>query len=209
MGSGLPFPVPWRLIPSNVYLNAYLMFHLAWMPQVAAKRKQLTERGVPDPIRFYGLQRPDTPWLTQTLPGASTPVDLIPQNVTCTGPIVLSAAHASEQDPELLEWIRQRPTVLINLGSMMTYSISQAQHMISAITEILSLTEVQILWKLEVTASVQWDWESAVRPLLETHRVRVMRWLTVDPTSLLESGHIVAFVTHGGANGYHEAIAYV
>jgi hypothetical protein len=40
-----------------------------------------------------------------------------------------------------------------------------------------------------------------------TQRVKVMQWLTIDPTALLETGDIAAFVTHGGANGFHESIA--
>ena len=180
------------------------------MPAISAKRKFLESHGVPDPINFYGLHRSDVPWITQTTPAATINVDFIPENVTCTGPITLSATSAQEEghDEELLQWVKQKPTVLINLGSAFTYSGTQTRQMIEGIERVLNTTDLQVLWKYKASINlVDFDWQSLVAPLQATQRVKVMKWLTMDPTALLETGDIAAFVTHGGANGFHESIA--
>jgi len=213
MGSGFPFPVPLRLIPQNIYLNIRFISSLIRMPAIAAKRAFLASHGVPDPINFYGLHRPDVPWITQTAPAATIPVDFIPQNVTCTGPITLSATSAqeSQESQDLLQWLRRKPTVLINLGSAFTYSRSQTRQMAEAIRRVLETTTdgLQVLWKFKVSDNIadDFDWEALVAPLRASGRVRVSRWLSVDPAVLLEEENVVAFVTHGGANAFHESVA--
>lgn len=87
------------------------------MPELAAKKRALKAKGLHDPINFYGMYRDDIPWITQNTEGAAIPVDYVPKNVTCAGPIVLSSAPANEQDPELAAWLKGAPTILINLGS--------------------------------------------------------------------------------------------
>lgn len=123
MSSGFPFPVPWKKIPENIYLNVRFIYSVLRMPDVVAKRKALREKGLKDPINFFGMYRDDVPWVTVTAEGASIPVDYLPSNVTLTNPIVLSVAPAVEQDPELVDWLKKRPTALINLGSTVKVSI--------------------------------------------------------------------------------------
>lgn len=122
MSSGLPFPVPWKKIPENIYLNMRFIYAVLRMPDVVSKRKALREKGLKDPINFFGIYRDDVPWITVTAEGASIPVDYIPSNVTITNPIVLSVAPAEEQDPQLVEWLKKKPTVLVNLGSTVAVS---------------------------------------------------------------------------------------
>ena len=122
MGSGFAFPVPWRNIPENIYLNIRFIYSVLKMPDLAAKRKKLREKGLKDPINFFDMYRDDVPWITVTAEGASIPVDYIPSNVTITNPIVLSAAPAVEQDPALVDWLKKAPTVLVNLGSTVSVS---------------------------------------------------------------------------------------
>ena len=177
------------------------------MPELSAKRRFLESNGVPDPINFYGLHRPDVPWITQTTHAVAVPMDLVPQNVTCAGPITLSTASVEDQDADLLQWITQGPTVLINLGSALTYSRTQTRVMIEAIRQVLKDTDLQIVWKYQFSSAVKFDWGSLMIPLEQTGRVKITTWLSTDPFSLLDSGHISAFVTHGGANGFHESIA--
>ena len=209
MGSGFPFPVPFNLIVQNIFLNFRMISSLIKMPDLSAKRDFLKANGIPDPINFFGLHRPDVPWITQTTPAATIPVDFVPQNVSCAGPMVLSAAPAAEQDAELVQWIQQKPTVLINLGSAFTYSISQTREMADGIRLVLeSNPDIQIVWKYRLSPNVvDFDWQAVVEPLEATQRVRATQWLSVDPSSLMETGHIVAHVTHGGAGGYHESIS--
>jgi hypothetical protein len=115
--SGFNFPVPLRKIPENIYLNLRFIYSAMRTPALSAKKAALREKGLKDPINFFGIHRPDVPWITQTTEGATIPVDVVPPNVTSAGPIFLSGASASHQDPELADWIKKAPTVLFNLGS--------------------------------------------------------------------------------------------
>jgi hypothetical protein len=86
-------------------------------PDLSAKKTELKKHGLRDPINFLALHRPDVPWITMTTKGASIPVDYVPPNVFCAGPMYLSVATAAEQDAELADWLKNAPTVLLNLGS--------------------------------------------------------------------------------------------
>ncbi|KAH9907429.1 UDP-Glycosyltransferase/glycogen phosphorylase [Xylariomycetidae sp. FL2044] len=203
MGSGLPYPVPWSKIPENILLNLKFISTMLWMPAIKEKQAYLKSKGLRDPINFFALHRPDVPWLSQTMPGASIPVDVVPQNVTCTGPMTLSTGTVAEQDADLASWLVRR-TVLVNLGSGFEFSEDRARAMADAIAALLQATDVQVLWKIKRETSYNDDFLEPLRPFVD--RVRVVRWLAADPAALLESGHIVASVHHGGSGCYHEAI---
>ncbi|KAL2681318.1 hypothetical protein Neosp_008929 [[Neocosmospora] mangrovei] len=117
MSSGFDFPVPWKNLPENIYLNMRFIYSVVMTPGLSAKRKILREKGLQDPINFFSIYRQDAPWISMTTEGATIPVDYIPPNVTLAGPIVVSAASAEEQDPKLVEWLKKAPTLLVNLGS--------------------------------------------------------------------------------------------
>jgi hypothetical protein len=76
-----------------------------------------------------------------------------------------------------------------------------------AIAEVLSKLNVQILWKFNKMGEYPDDSLLPLRPYLDGDRVRMPSWLIADPSSLLETGDIIASVHHGGSNCYHEAIA--
>lgn len=50
------------------------------------------------------------------------------------------------------------------------------------------------------------EYKKPLQAHLDSGRLKLSTWLEADPTSILESGHVVAFVHHGGANCYHEAV---
>ncbi|KAI8630105.1 hypothetical protein F5Y19DRAFT_484015 [Xylariaceae sp. FL1651] len=207
MGSGLQYPVPWSKIPENVVLNLQLISAMLRMPEIHEKKAYLKSKGFKDPINFLALHRPDVPWLSQTMPEASIPVEVIPQNVTCTGPITLSLSTASEQDEELASWLTKAPTILVNLGSGFEFSEERAITMAGAIARVLQGSNVQVSWKLKKESSYDDRFLEPLLPFTNAGRVRVERWLAVDPPSLLDSGHIIASVHHGGSGCYHEAIS--
>lgn len=216
LGSGFPYPVPWNLIPENIYLNFRFISSMLFMPAIRKKQALLKAHGLKDPIKFFGLHRPDVPWLTQTMPEASRPVDVVPQNVTCTWPITLSLGSAEEQDPALAAWLARAPTVLVNLGGGFIYHEPKAIAMANGLAEVLRNTDVQILWKFQRRNLDAGTWgeysDEFLRPLqpfLDNERIKVESWISIDPTSLLESGHIIASVHHGGAGCYHETIRYM
>lgn len=82
------------------------------------------EKGIKDPINFLKLHIEDVPWLTMHTDGAAVPLDAIPSNVTCTGPIFMLSAPAAEQDTEVAAWLKLAPTMLVNLGSSIRVNIS-------------------------------------------------------------------------------------
>ncbi|KAK7415566.1 hypothetical protein QQX98_005812 [Neonectria punicea] len=205
--SGFVFPVPLRNIPENIYMNIRYIYSAMMTPDLSAKKALLRERGLKEPINLFGIHRPDAPWITQTTVGAMIPVDFLPPNVTCAGPILLSGAPASQQDPELAAWLKRAPTVLINLGSNLAYDETRATVMAVAIAGVLSEIDVQILWKFNKMGTYSDDVLLPLKPHLDSNRLRMPNWLVADPSSLLETGDIVASVHHGGSNCYHEAIA--
>ncbi|KAG5665551.1 hypothetical protein KAF25_009676 [Fusarium avenaceum] len=188
MASGFPYPVPWRKVPENLYLNLRVIYSVMRMPELTARRKWLRARGIADPLNFLGAYRHDAPWITVTTEGASISADYIPPNVTATNPIILSVATASEQDPELVEWLKKTPTVLINLGSTVMYTETQASVMIQGIAKVLDQLDVQFLWKFNKYGNYSNNIFLPVQRYIENGQLRLERWLTVDPTSILETG---------------------
>jgi hypothetical protein len=155
MGTGFPFPVPPRKIPENMVQNLRLIYAVLFMPSAQADRQSLKENGIEDSLNFLGMYRPDTPWITQSVTGAAVLPDYIP-DVTITGPIVLSAVSAEEQDAELTAWMRRGPTVLINLGSTTEYNEQRTVVMGNAIIAVLDTNpEVQVLWKHKPARGVE------------------------------------------------------
>ncbi|KAJ2996360.1 hypothetical protein NUW58_g990 [Xylaria curta] len=207
MGSGFPYPVPWSKIPENILLNLRFISTMMRMPEIKEKQAFLKSNGLKDPINFLQLHRPDVPWLSQTMPGASIPFDLVPQNVTCTGPMTLSLSTVADQDAELAGWLEGAPTVLVNLGSGFGYSETQAVAMAQALAKVLEDTIFQVLWKFQTEDDYDDKYMEPLAPFVNDGRVRVERWLAADPPALLESGHIITSVHHGGSGCYHEALS--
>lgn len=210
VGTDFAFPIPWRDMPENALSAFRYVWAVLHMPAIKEKQQFLTEQGgIQEPINFYKLHRPNVPWVTQTTEGASTPVDVVPPNVTCAGPIVLSGAPAAEQDAELTAWLSRGrgQTLLINLGSSVrNYSPQQASTMAAAVRATLErYPGAQVLWKL-INAESRTVELGPLSDLVASGRVRISGWMDVDPVSLLETGDIVASVHHGGSNCYHEAI---
>ncbi|VUC22991.1 unnamed protein product [Clonostachys rosea] len=207
MTSGFDFPVPWRNMLENIYLNIRFIHAAMLTPNLSAKKVALRARGVKDPINFLKMHRDDVPWITMNTEGASIPVDVVPTNVTCAGPILLSVAPASEQDPELAQWVGRAPTVIINLGSGFSYPLNYVRPMVGAIVEVLTKTNVQVLWKFNKHGEYSDEELAPLKPFIESGRLQMSNWLPVDVLSLLETGDVVASVHHGGSNCFHEAVS--
>lgn len=50
------------------------------------------------------------------------------------------------------------------------------------------------------------DVEAIMSPFIKQNRVKITDWFTAEPKSILESGHLVCCVSHGGSNSFHEAL---
>lgn len=182
MGSGHPFPLPWNLVPSNIYQGIRFIIGVLHSPELKAKQNYLKQHGLKHPIDFFHIHQPDAPWITQTMPGASIPVEVVPQNVSSVGPIVISVAPLAEQDPELNAWLEQRPTIFINLGSSVTYNEQRGLAMAGAIKRVLDQAgHVQVLWKMRKARGSSDDFvlplqEHIALPLQEHGRLKTSGW---------------------------------
>lgn len=121
--SGFEFPIPWSKIPGNIYINAMFIYGIMSGSSIRTKQASLRKYGLKEPIDFLHLHRSDVPWITMHTEGASIPVDVVPDNVTSAGPIIIRVASAEQQDPAFVKWMERGPTVLINLGSSVHVSI--------------------------------------------------------------------------------------
>ncbi len=192
-------------MPENIYVVARLAYNVFLHPNTKSAVAYIRNRGI-STGRFLA-PRPDVPFITQTLPEASIPLDMVPQNVTCAGAIFLDSASATEQDPELVEWLQKAPTVVINLGSIVKYDEERARIMALAIRIVLDKTNVQVLWKMAKGVAFGDDFVIPLKEYLEQGRVKIMDWLTVDTLPLLNTGYVVASIHHGGSSSYNEAMA--
>lgn len=169
----------------------------------------LEGKGVKDPLTF-GLYPKRTQLLATTVPEINLPMDFIPPEISFYGPIVLETRPAAEQDGELMAWLASsdEKTTLVNLGSIYQYGENRAKELAQALSDVLEqVPGSRIVWKFRRDGD--FDEEAALAPLeryVKRGCARVVAWLEVDPSSLLESGHIDLFVHHGGGNSYHESI---
>lgn len=140
----------------------------------------------------------------------------IPGNVIGCGPIVLPVKPVKTSDPEMYAWLQRGPTILVNLGTLYALSSHDACRIAQSLRHILmdeSRNRLQIVWKLQRHPDDQEDvFEEAERilnDLMDENRIRVVSWLDAEPLALLETGHFVCSVHHGGANTWFEAIKSV
>lgn len=131
------------------------------------------------------------------------------------GPVVRHAQKLALADPALEKWLAQGPTVYANLGTQFKVSPAEALEFALALRDLLDAPggqDLQVLWKLKrTTEGTSWDgeWEAvrdALRPEVEADRVRIVAWVEADPCAVLQSGHVVCSVHHGGASSHHEAL---
>ncbi|KAI0199394.1 hypothetical protein F4808DRAFT_471677 [Astrocystis sublimbata] len=210
MGSGIPFPVPWSRLVENIYINMLYYWAMLRMVSFSETQKELASQGLTDPVSWYNIRADDVPYFSQALPGASIPLDVYPPNVTLTGPIILSTSRAEEESPALTEWLARGPTVLVSLGSLFVWSESQAIAMAQALVDTLaSRSDLQVLWKFMKAPDATYgdEFRAPLQPYIDSGRLKIESWLEVHPFALLETGHIVASVHHGGAGCYSEALA--
>jgi hypothetical protein len=132
---------------------------------------------------------------------------VVPSNVVACGPIFRSSAPAADQDLELAAWLTQAPTVLINLGSTVDYSPDSARELLGAIKTLLENSKVQVLWKFNKRGEYSEDVFLEASKEIKDGRLRVEKWLGIDPAAMMETGNIVVSVHHGGANCFFEAVA--
>ncbi|KAH8816711.1 hypothetical protein F5884DRAFT_853146 [Xylogone sp. PMI_703] len=229
--SAMPFPLPWSLIPRNIALNLVVGYALLTDNRIKNTTKLLRQEIDPSislmTANELGVLKAPPAGLRILVANSSDidyPFAILPSHVTPCGPIVRAAPSISSVDPKLAEWLSRRPTVYVNLGTHLKANPVEAAEMAHAFKYVLDRVEqsekpLQILWKLgrkpDPDGAVpqrdvyEGQWKGVVdilRSELEGEKIRITDWVTAEPKSVLESGHVVCSVNHGGASSFNEAI---
>ncbi|WVW78290.1 hypothetical protein I302_100244 [Kwoniella bestiolae CBS 10118] len=201
--TGYPYPLPWYLLPANITIT---LFYGTWLFLLDRRHRQLNKARIA--AGYTGVlplfdQRTENTTLCMSTPHAEIPL-IIPDWLVCCGPILQASKPLEEVDKKLCEWVRARPTVLISLGTNLKYSQKDASEMWKSVRILLGLRkDIQVLWKLKKLG----DYElPSVDDDGVGDRLRIVDWLEVDPISILRSGNVICFVSHGGSNSYHEGL---
>ncbi|PIG88030.1 UDP-glucoronosyl and UDP-glucosyl transferase family protein [Aspergillus arachidicola] len=212
MGSGYPYPLPWYLILPNVYLVLRMLLILMGNPRARELTAYRTAQGLPSATSAQISQQLNKDKTVVLLPARQeTEIPCyFPDNFILCGPILRPCVPIAEEDPELASWLERRPTVLVNLGSHVTYTIDVLKELMEGFRMLLDKRpDIQILWKIKPSSGTTLE-DTALPDNLRTAvaegQVRVESWLAVEPICILTSGHVECMVHHGGSNSYHEAI---
>ncbi|TVY46445.1 Glycosyltransferase sdnJ [Lachnellula occidentalis] len=227
ISSAFPYPVPWHLIPANIFLKTRLIGTLVTSPTVRSLMSWRKAQNLPALPPAFKTWQKENHYLVPSIPETDFPCHL-ESNVTACGPILLPSSSVSEIDPELQAWLMRGPTVLINLGSHIRMDGSMARQFASTLRHLLDKRpDVQVLWKLKISGAPAFqngtnsksnldgglggtDFEGPLDEIsyeLATGRVKVLEWLSVDPLAVLQTGRVVCSVHHGGSNSFHEALS--
>lgn len=226
IASAFRYPVPWYLVPANIYLKLVGLWILITSPRVKGLIKWRQSRGLPKLPPVFNIWEKQNEYLVVSVPETEYPC-YVPSNVTACGPILLPARSVSEDDPKLQAWLAGAPTVLINLGSHIRMDDEMAQQFALGLKIVLQrMPGIQILWKLKTHGglavssksnaasgfsgtSIRKESLEAIEPWISNGSVKILEWLSVDPLAILQSGHVVCSVHHGGSNSFHEALRFV
>jgi hypothetical protein len=226
-GSALPFPIPWYWIPLNVFFCLYTGAKLAINKRMAESAKYVQDKIGTKAMTVMDCFNPPTKGvqvLVSNRPEIELPLDMNPQlhtmRVIPCGPILLSSPSLEQSDPAMAAWVARGPTVLICLGSMTTFTEFAAMEMAMALRMLFTKVrsawgaerQLQVLWKLAKPKTELYSTEEdsalyiTLRREIEADQVRIVDWLHAEPQSILQSGHIVLNVNHGGSSSFHEAL---
>ncbi|WWD00742.1 hypothetical protein V866_007677 [Kwoniella sp. B9012] len=199
------YPIPWYLLPANTFIT---LFFAIWLFLIDGKHKKLNkarnQAGYEGVLPLFDRDSiSETSVICMSTVGAELPL-IIPDWVKCCGPIIQKSKKLAEVDPKSYEWCNLRPTVLVSLGTNLKYSEKDANEMLRSLRVLLGIRkDIQVLWKLKKLG--EYDLPEVVGDE-DPDRLRIVDWLEADPFSILQSGNVVCFVSHGGSNSYHEAL---
>jgi hypothetical protein len=232
LGSGLPAPLPKRLIPLNIYLLIRLLIAFKSDKDTPAKIRsiqKLTQKGesLQVTVLWTVVDNPDA--VDKIVVGCSpdvefkqikldrAPIEYRSKIVPC-GPILRPSAAVSEADPDTWYWLTQKPIVYICLGSHCLLTTKEVLELAKSLRYILDNNQsFNVLWKLKLEnpgeKSTPFDAQALVPGLnkilgeeISKDRIRIVDWVLCQPTSLYETGKVLCSVNHGGANSYYESL---
>ncbi|KAI9147368.1 Glycosyltransferase sdnJ [Paramyrothecium foliicola] len=222
MATGYSFPLPWHLVPANILYQLRLAVTAATNVRFKATKQLMMEKHSVNaitlaPIDFISDPEPGLKYIVAAAPELDFPFPDLGDNVIPCGPIMKPFSDLSTSDPELSAWLKQGPTIFINLGSHRAVDENLAVEMAKALRFVLASAEevarrgekpemakLQILWKLKQTGMVWFkDYKtySTNEPGTKVHdilgkeidggRIRILPWITAEPISIVDSGLLV------------------
>ncbi|KAL0570196.1 hypothetical protein V5O48_011770 [Marasmius crinis-equi] len=206
--SAYPYPLPWYLIPFNIFINLWIGYTVATtlrFKALDAYRKEYANI----PFGFYEFKIPDAPYLCPQFPETDFPF-YVPEHVTSCGPLILPFRPVEEEDPELAGWLDKGPTILVNLGSHTVSDETNVRELATGLRVMFASGRVdkktQVLWKVKVKVKGGAEIEEILGKEIRDGRVKVVDWIKAAPVSVLVHRNAVCTVHHGGANSYNEGI---
>ncbi|KAK4225652.1 hypothetical protein QBC38DRAFT_482415 [Podospora fimiseda] len=236
MGSAFPCPVPWNLIPLNIFFVFLSIYYFITDARFYKTIKEISE--LTGGVKVVGMQHLTAPITkpenaekrTKVLVGCSRevdfPLEFIPDHIIPCGSIVRAVKPVLEVDPELDAWLKKGPTVFLALGSHIELTEKEALEVAGAFRFLFDAVDakavdeiggvqgkLQVYWKLqkrEVDGEYGWDKGSKIWKVLaremDSDRVRIIKWVKPEPAAVLQTGSVVCVANHGGANSYYDAI---
>jgi hypothetical protein len=230
MCSGIPFPVPWYLIPLNVLYFTLQMVYAVLDTRTRALKAHVKKILGVDLLTMANLMTfppKDLKILVAHKPETDFPLVLPPYLTPC-GPIVPPVSPVAEVDPELSKWLKGGPVVFVSLGTIKWMMEDEALELAGALRKLLDVAEergvtrsgsisgkLRVLWKLkqhpqDPNSQFSVGLGSKIHALLgkelDDDRVRIIDWIKPQPIAVLQTGAVVVSVNHGGANSYNDAI---
>ncbi|KAH8678297.1 hypothetical protein BX600DRAFT_507255 [Xylariales sp. PMI_506] len=235
VGSGIPFPVPWSLLLRNIalaFVGGYALLTNRRIKEATSLLHEQVDSSIAiltaNELGVLKAPPPGVRIIVSGTPALDYPFATIPPHVIPCGPILRAAPGIDSVDPDLASWLRQGPTVYVNLGTQLKVKPSEALEMALALRDMLDRAEavgfggpdrkIQVLWKMGRKAEPgeeikPGDYSGPWKPTWDVlsseigvGRVRITDWLTPEPKTILMTGHVICSVNHGGASSFNEAI---
>jgi hypothetical protein len=204
----MPYPVPLLSIPFNI-LAVFAFIHM--LLRHPARRSLDAARkaaGLPGSM-LASAQKQAVCNIHASLEALEYPHVPKPRTVFA-GPILNPVpAVAADTYPDLAAFLAQGRTVLVNMGSLFTYTpadtIAMAEALVAARKELAGSGGLQVLWKLPDASGFQTLLDEHLGlPAQRRTWVRVEEWIEPPALAVLQHPNLAVFVHHGGAS---EALA--
>ncbi len=227
--SGLEYPLPWSQVLRNIIFILWFLYQAITNKRNVQVREYVKQVLDVEALDTRDIWVPKPEWgkirlLLNSQEETDFPLDFSPSRhrhaITGCGLIVMASPPIEEADPELATWVAGGPVVFVCLGTHFLTTEKLALEMAIALKTLFTRAEssgtmkgLRVLWKLkqpkgEEAFSVSKG--SAIYDTLDKYInadcIRFSSWLEATPLSIMESGHVVCSVNHGGASSYSEAV---
>ena len=204
MGTGLPFPIPWKDIPSNIMASFSLIWLTATSSEVNALVKYRNAHGLPGRLPLETASARSIHVICPGIRETDFPL-FVPDWLGLYGSITLDTTPIESTDPELNRWLNRGKTVLMCMGTHFYYSESQVKAVIDGFLNAAAQdSKVQFLWKLSDKSRFDDLIGEALKNPRDSDRFKIVDWLNADPASIMKHPNVAVWVHHGGANSYFE-----